>query len=41
MQIMKFAMNDDKIPHVGVVQGDDVVAVGRGECVADGALALE
>ena len=31
MQIMKFAMNDDRIPHVGVVHGDELVAVGRGE----------
>ncbi len=31
MQIMKFAMNDDQVPHVGVVQGDELVAVGHGE----------
>ena len=31
MQIMKFAINDDRIPRVGVVQGDELVAVGRGE----------
>ena len=31
MQIMKFAMNDDQIPHVGVVKGDELVAVGHGE----------
>ena len=31
MQIMKFATNDDRTPHVGVVHGDELVAVGRGE----------
>jgi 2-dehydro-3-deoxy-D-arabinonate dehydratase len=30
MQIMKFAMNADRTPHVGVVQGDDLVAIGHG-----------
>ena len=33
MQIMKFAMNDDRTPHVGVVHGDELVAVGRGEAM--------
>ena len=40
MQIMKFATIDDQTPRVGVVQGDAVVAVGRGELVADRAFAL-
>jgi 2-dehydro-3-deoxy-D-arabinonate dehydratase len=31
MQIMKFAMNDDRIPYVGVVLKDELVVVGRGE----------
>jgi 2-dehydro-3-deoxy-D-arabinonate dehydratase len=31
MHIMKFAMNDDRIPYVGVVHGNELVAVGRGE----------
>jgi 2-dehydro-3-deoxy-D-arabinonate dehydratase len=31
MQIMKFAMGDDRVPHVGVVQGDELAAIGRGE----------
>jgi 2-dehydro-3-deoxy-D-arabinonate dehydratase len=31
MQIMKFAMNADRIPHVGVVQGDELVEIDRGE----------
>ncbi len=31
MQIMKFATLEDQLPHVGVVRGDDVVAVGHGE----------
>ncbi len=30
MQIMKFAVGDDQTPHVGVVEGDAVIAVGRG-----------
>jgi 2-dehydro-3-deoxy-D-arabinonate dehydratase len=33
MQIMKFAMNDDRTPHVGVVHGDELVAIGRGEAM--------
>ena len=28
---MKFAMNADRIPHVGVVQGDELVEIDRGE----------
>jgi 2-dehydro-3-deoxy-D-arabinonate dehydratase len=40
MQIMKFAINDDKIPHVGVVKGDDVVAVGRGNAALSDLLHL-
>ena len=36
MQIMKFATNDDQIPHVGVVQRNEVVAIGRGwEALSD------
>jgi 2-dehydro-3-deoxy-D-arabinonate dehydratase len=31
MQIMKFAMDDDRVPHVGVVQGKELVGIGRGE----------
>jgi 2-dehydro-3-deoxy-D-arabinonate dehydratase len=31
MQIMKFAIKGDRTPRVGVVQGDRVIAVGRGE----------
>ena len=33
MQIMKFATNDDRTPHVGVVHGDELVAIGRGEAM--------
>jgi 2-dehydro-3-deoxy-D-arabinonate dehydratase len=31
MQIMKFAVNDNQVPYVGVIQGDELVAVSRGE----------
>jgi 2-dehydro-3-deoxy-D-arabinonate dehydratase len=31
MRIIKFAIDGDRAPHVGVVEGDRVIAVGRGE----------
>ena len=31
MQIMKFATNDDRTPCVGVVAGDELIPVGRGD----------